>query len=447
MGVSLKIIAVRACATFLSLMSFAAWSLAQESQPAAASSKPNIVLIVADDLGYADVGFQGCTDIPTPNLDALAAAGVRCTNAYVSAPVCSPSRAGLITGRYQQRFGYEFNLTKFEDHPLPGLPDVEITIAERLRSAGYVTGMIGKWHLGRTPQLHPLKQGFDEFFGYVLNHKHGLMRGRDPIEESEYITDALAREAVDFIDRHKEQTFFLSLAFTVPHMPLEAPQELLSKFESINDSRRRVYAAMVFGMDQAIGRLIDKLRAAGLGDNSLIVFLSDNGGPTAKGSGVNGSQNTPLNGSKGDLHEGGIRVPMVLAWRNRLPAGTTYDRPIIHLDLMPTFLAAAGVQIDPAWNLDGVNLLPFLEGTNDQPPHEFLFWRFGEQWAVRKGDWKLVKADDRRRPKLYNLRADIGETHDVSEFHGIKADRLQAAWKRWNRELPPPAWPQDPDTE
>jgi arylsulfatase A-like enzyme len=430
----------------------------ETSQPA--SRRPNIVILLADDLGYADLGFQGGRDIPTPHLDALAASGTRCTNGYVSGPYCSPTRAGLLTGRYQERFGHEFNPggeARSADNV--GLPVTETTIADRLKSAGYVTGLVGKWHLGSAPKFHPQRRGFDEFFGF-LGGAHAyfpernaapIYRGKEVVEEKEYLTDAFAREAVAFIDRHQKQPFFLYLAFNAVHTPMHATDARLAKFQSIGDERRRTYAAMTSAMDDAVGRVLDKLRETGLTNDTLIFFFSDNGGPTMRTTTINGSRNTPLRGSKRTTLEGGVRVPFVISWPEKVPAAKVYDRTLIQLDVLPTALAAAGVEVKPDWKLDGVNLLPYLRGTSADAPHETLYWRFGEQMALRRGDWKLVRydalADDGPARavspvRLYNLADDIGESHDVAAMHADLVKELTSTWSAWNAQLAPPLWGQ-----
>lgn len=421
-----------------------------------AADRPNIVVLLADDLGYADVGFQACRDIPTPHLDSIARNGVRCTNGYVSGPYCSPTRAGLLTGRYQTRFGHEFNA----GGPDMGLPTAEVTLADRLKAAGYATGLVGKWHLGTAARFHPRKRGFDEFFGFLGGaHTYfggrGIFRGSREVEEKEYLTDALAREAVAFIDRHKAEPFFLYLAFNAVHTPMDATEARLARFDAITDQRRRTYAAMTVAMDEAIGRVLDKLRSAGLEENTLIIFFSDNGGPTMPGTTINGSRNNPLRGSKRTTLEGGVRVPFVWQWKGKLPAGAVYDQPVIQLDVLPTALAAARIEAKPEWKLDGVNLLPYLTRKDQGRPHDTLYWRFGGQMAIRRRDWKLVRYDatvdhpGQRSPgarppvspaRLYDLARDAGEGNDLAAQHPEKVRELEAAWNRWNAEQAQPLW-------
>ncbi|MCX7887533.1 MAG: sulfatase-like hydrolase/transferase [Verrucomicrobiae bacterium] len=415
---------------------------------ATSADKPNILFILADDLGYADVGFHGCKDIPTPNLDALAAAGVRFTQGYVSGPYCSPTRAGLMTGRYQTRFGHEFNPPGTQ-----GLPLTEITVADRLRAAGYVTGLIGKWHLGSAPSLHPQRRGFDEFFGFLggahsyFDHS-GILRGAEPIPDMDYTTDAFAREAVAFIERHKTKPWFLFLSFNAVHTPMHATEDRLAKFAHITDNQRRTYAAMTLAMDEAIGKVWKTLTTHKLDENTFVFFASDNGGPTMPGTTRNGARNDPLRGSKRTTLEGGIRVPFFFTWKARIKPGT-YDHPVIILDAAATALAAAGAKSD---NLDGVNLLPFLNGEKTTPPHDALYWRFGDQMAIRAVDYKLVRYDTNADspaaaknqrvspPKLYDLRRDVGETKDLASAMPEKVKELQAKWDEWNRSNIPPLW-------
>ena len=424
--------------------------------PSDAAAPPNVVLIVGDDMGYADLGVQGSTDVVTPHIDTVATNGLRFTNAYASAPQCSPTRAGVLTGRYQQRFGHEFNLSP--QNLTYGLPLSEKTFADRLKAAGYATGLIGKWHLGWQPEFHPTARGFDEFFGflagghpYMPDEAQALFRGTTPTRETEYLTDAFGREAASFIRRHKEQPFFLYLAFNAVHLPLRVDAARLAKFAAIGDEHRRVYAAALFAMDEAVGKVLATLRETNLLANTLLVFMNDNGGPTMRGVTVNGSVNRPLRGSKRTTLEAGVRVPFLMQWPARLPRGTIVDLPIIQLDVLPTALAAAGVAIEPAWKLDGVDLLPYLTGQADgalAPPHKALYWRFGPQMAIRKGPWKLVRydlaADGGRgtsEAKLYDLRDDIGETTDLTRRHPQRAKNLQRSWDRWNARNVAPLWP------
>ncbi len=442
--------AIRCAGRCLALLA-GAWVAVPLPAADAPAAKPNILLIVGDDMGYADVGFHGCKDIPTPNLDALSASGVRFTSGYVTGPYCSPTRAGLLAGRYQTRFGHEFNPSG-ED----GLPPTETTLADRLKAAGYVTALVGKWHLGGTPEFHPGKRGFDEFFGFLGGaHSYvesaGILRGAAQVKGLDYTTDAFGREAAAFIERNKGRSWFLYLAFNAVHTPMQATEDRLAKFAGVADGQRRTYDAMMLAMDEAIGRVRAKVTEAGLEKDTLVLFISDNGGPTMPGVTVNGARNDPLRGSKRTTLEGGIRVPFVVSWPGRVKPGV-FDRPAIQLDLHATALAAAGAEAKPEGKLEGVNLLPFLEGTNTGAPHAALYWRFGEQMAIRAGDFKLVRYDvnaDTRTggrnqgvtaPRLYNLREDIGETRDLAAAMPEKVKELQSLWNAWNAGNVAPLW-------
>ncbi len=410
------------------------------------AKRPNIIVIVADDQGYHDLGVQGGKDIPTPHIDSLAKNGIRFTSGYVSGPYCSPTRAGLMTGRYQQRFGHEFNPGPAQEaSENVGLSLGETTLADRLKTAGYATGMVGKWHLGYAPKFHPMKRGFQEYYGFLGgSHSyfdyggdklHPILRGTQPVNETGYLTDSFAREAVAYVDRHQKEPFFLYLTFNAVHTPMQATDKYLDRFRSIADERRRTYAAMTSAMDDAVGALLAKLRESGIEENTLIFYVSDNGGPP-----VNGSNNGPLRGYKAQTLEGGIRVPFFVQWKGKLPAGKTYDQPVIQLDILPTALAAAGAPVSSDAKLDGVNLLPHLSGQTDQPPHEALYWRFGPQMAIRQGNWKLVQHPGSLGRELYDLAADVGESKNLADKNQAKVKELEAAWNKWNAELVAPAW-------
>ncbi|HTU26413.1 MAG TPA: sulfatase-like hydrolase/transferase, partial [Pirellulales bacterium] len=361
----------------------------------------------ADDLGYGDLGVHGGTLVPTPNLDALATSGVRCTNGYVSAPYCSPSRAGLLTGCYQTHFGHEFNPHEGNEATL-GLPLDQRTLADYLRDAGYATALVGKWHLGFDSAHHPQSRGFDDFFGFLVGghnfilHKDAkpnfssarstnmIYRGHDLQSLDGYTTDLFTDEAIAFIDRQQEKPWFLYLAYNAVHDPLQIADKLRDRIPAdVADPDRRAYASLLLGLDDGIGRVTKHLHEKGLERDTLIFFFSDNGGPGHKRMmAYNAAVNTPLRGDKAQTLEGGIRVPTFISWPGKLPAGKAYDQPIIALDVLPTALTAAGMVIPD--HRDGVDLLPYLSGKNDQPPHAALYWRFGPQKAVRQGNWKLV---------------------------------------------------------
>jgi arylsulfatase A-like enzyme len=429
------------------------------------SQRTNILLIVSDDLGYADIGVYGGKDIPTPNIDRIAKEGVRFTNAYVTGPYCSPTRAGLMTGRYPQRFGHEFQpegafsadgSTEF------GLPLTQRTMADWLKSAGYRTALFGKWHLGTADRFHPMRRGFEQFYGFLggqhsymdvaIPARDPLLDGMKPASSVTYLTDALGDRAVEFIHRHSSEPFFLYLAFNAAHTPMQAPQKYIDRFASIENQQRRRYASMLSAMDDAIGRTLEALRDQKLEEKTLVIFLNDNGGPTMPTTTVNGASNGPLRGSKRQTWEGGIRVPFVLSWKGHLPAGRVDDGPTIQLDILPTALAASGVPVKGT-EFDGVNLLPFLTGSANGVPHDALYWRFGGMMAIRKGDWKLVKTregplvdvdpsvlDDLSEAGLYNLAEDIGETRNRAGERPDKVKELSDLWQQWNRLLMKPLW-------
>ncbi|HEU4934928.1 MAG TPA: sulfatase [Vicinamibacterales bacterium] len=435
--------------------------LASAGALSAQSRPPNIVMIVGDDMGYGDIGIHGSKDIPTPNIDALARAGIRFTDAYVTGPHCSPTRAGLLTGRYQQRFGHEVNMGPGAG-PNGGLPLGETTMADRLKAAGYRTALFGKWHLGSAEPFHPLSRGFDEFYGFLggehsyfessPNGANPLMDGRTRVEASGYLTDVLTDRAVAFIKREKARPFFLYLAYNAVHTPMHAPEKYLTRFMGIADEQRRTYAAMMSAMDDGIGRTLDALRAEKLEEDTLVFFFSDNGGPTMPTTTINGSTNTPLRGSKRQTWEGGIRVPFIIRWKGRLAEQKIDSRPIIQLDVLPTALAAAGVESKAEWKLDGVNLLPFLTGKLNGTPHETLYWRLFAHMAIRKGPWKLVKSaegpllnadtsnPDLSGAQLFNLVDDIGEKNDLATAHPEKVKELADDWLRWSKEMATPLW-------
>lgn len=371
----------------------------------AVDRKPNVIVFLCDDVGYAEFGFQGNKEIPTPHIDSLAKSGVRFTSGYVSGPYCSPTRAALLTGRYQTRFGHEWNEgpAAADGGRQFGLPVEEKTVADRMKALGYATCAIGKWHLGAGERFVATSRGFDEFFGTVANtpffHPPRFIDSRKstvagPIDSDDfYTTDAYAERAVDWIGQQKDKPYLLYVPFNAQHAPLQAPQKYLDRFPKIEDEKRRTFAAMMSAMDDAVGKILGKVRELGQEENTLIFFLSDNGGPTL----ATTSRNEPLRGVKATTLEGGVRVPFCVQWKGVIPAGKTYDHPVIQLDILPTAIAAAGGKVDPAWKLDGVDLIPYLTGKSDAPPHAALYWRFGKQWAIRKGRLEAGRQSHRRR--------------------------------------------------
>jgi len=422
--------------------------------------RPNLIIILTDDQGHGDVGFNGCKDIPTPNLDSIARNGVQCMNGYVTYSVCSPSRAGLLTGRYEQRFGHERNPGWEPENPRSGLPLSETTLADALGKAGYWSGIIGKWHLGAHPDLHPLKRGFNEFFGFLIGaHQYfpeeltlkntedaktiqesrrlWIQRDHEPVKTTQYLTDEFSDEAVRFIARNKERPFFLYLAYNAPHTPMQASEKYLSRFTSIKDPQRQTYAAMVSAVDDGVGRVLAELRKQGLETNTLVFYLSDNGGPR-----TNGSTNAPLRGTKGTPWEGGIHVPFAVQWPGHLPSGVKYNPPISSLDIFATMAALVDIPKSPERPLDGVNLMPYLTGKNQGDPHKAIYLRMYDSgaFAVRSGDFKEVISKKGSAPELYLISQDISETTNVVSSQPQEIQRLDQLRKAWEAQLISPVF-------
>ena len=412
-----------------------AWSAPAGRSP---NQRPNIVLIVSDDQGYAD---SSCYDHPkevaTPNIDRLAAEGVRLTNGYASACVCAPTRAGLLTGRYQQRFGFY----TAPDSRI-GLPLSEITLADILKRAGYTTAVFGKWHLGLELPYRPLQRGFDEFYGFLGHGGHdyfnldvtdeytSIYRNDKPISDTGYLTNNLGREAVSFIEHSRGKPFFLYLPFNAVHWPLQALPEDVKRFNT-GDPNRDTYLGMLVCMDKVIGQVLEALKRTGADGNTLIVFFSDNGG--AKN---NLANNGALRDYKHSLYEGGIRVPFIVRWPDRLPKGTVCDEPVISLDVTPTICAAAGIELPKDRVYDGKDMLPALHGQQKGPLHQNLFWDDGtELWAVREGKWKLISV--KGTLGLYDLSTDLGEKKDVLKQNSDVAERLERDYRAWKGDMAP----------
>lgn len=451
----------------------------------AADDRPNIIILFTDDWGYGDLGvFQNRSDVKTPHLDKLSAQGVLFTDAYITAPQCSPSRAGLLTGRYQQRFGFD----TIPDCPLPL---DQSTIADRLKGAGYATGMVGKWHLepnalslkwakknqpdgirGRRVSVRrdlampyfPQARGFDQFFmgqrgRYWCNFDlagSDLKRDGEFIDEQRFRVDVQTDAGLSFIRRNKSQPFFLYLAYYAPHVPLEAPEKYLDRFPGDMPERRRTGLAMINAVDEGVGRIMKLLRDEGISDETLIMFTSDNGAPLGAhagkvmadilpvdkpGAAWDGSRNDPLAGEKGMLAEGGIRVPMIWSWPSRLPAGKTVSDPVVSLDMTASALAAA--RIDDRSGLDGLDLVPYLSGNVTELAKRDLYWRFWNQAAIRSGDWKYIVTGSGRE-LLFNLRRDKEERHDQLSENREPATAMRAKLKRWADQLRPPGLPSAP---
>jgi len=428
------------CWLILSLASCAARTKTPTEAP------PHVVIFIADDLGWKDVGFNGCKDIPTPHLDHLATEGIRFDDAHVSASVCAPSRSGFTLGRYQQREGCEGN-----GRAGHGLPMTHVrTFPLLMQEAGYETVCLGKWHLGQEPGRHPMAQGYEHFSGFLggsrsywplkkSSRAHALERDRTPVDESEvdYLTDWITREACTRIrERDKKRPLMMVVNYNAPHTPMHARKEDLLRFKHIRNKRRRTYAAMVWRMDQGIGKVLAELDLQGMAANTMVVFFSDNGGATN-----NASDNGPWRGMKGSKWEGGHRVPFVIRWPGRLAPGR-YAEPIVTFDLLPTCIAAAG-RPAPSWT-DGVDLLPYLRRTRSGVPHGTIYWRRMVAAAIRDGRWKLVrieKEDGKGHDwHLIDLQADPGEIHDVLTANRAVYERLSDELETWEAQLEPPLW-------
>lgn len=408
------------------------------SHAATAPRPPNIVVIVADDLGYADVGFNPAhgPEVVTPQLDRLAKESVICRQGYVTGHVCSPTRAGLMTGRYQQRLGLYTG-----GEAGSGLPMQEKLFPQFLQPAGYTSMQIGKWHLGPTPEWSPALRGFDEVFGFLGRGAHDyyklndpedpIYRGTTPLKLDGYLTDHFGNEAVAFIDRQKAQPFFLYLAFNAVHAPLQAPPDEIAKFNTGNKDRD-TRLAMGKRMDDAIGHVVAKLKREGLWENTLLFFISDNGGPLAQS-----ANNTPLRGGKHQDYEGGIRVPFLVCWPAQLKPGES-QAVVSALDILPTVLAAAGLAGPTEKPLDGTNILPVLRRETAPKPRN-LFWCAGSDegwWAVRSGDWKLVC--EKGKIGVFDLSKDLSEQNDLSKAMPEKVASLTRLHDAWLAEMPNP---------
>ncbi len=411
--------------------------------------KPNIIVILTDDQGWADVGFNGATDIPTPNLDRLAGEGVIFSNGYVSHPYCSPSRAGLLTGRYQARFGHDCNMPyDGENDATVGTPLSEKMISEALKEQGYRTSAIGKWHVGDHPDLYPLAQGFDHWFGFpgggmnywgkAKNDIQTIYRNGKVVPENElnYLTDNFTDEAIKFISKKEDKPFFMYLAYNAPHAPDHATKEYLEKTKHIEYAGRSIYAAMVNAVDTNVGRIDSTLVANNIKDNTIIVFLSDNGGR------IEHADNRPYRGHKGMLFEGGIKVPFFMTWPKKIKENQHYQNIVSSLDLFPTFLNAAGAKAKKEKQLDGVDLLPYITNKVKSAPHDELFWRSSGnfEYAVRKGDYKLYKSAYKNKTLLFNLKKDSLERYDISDGNSKIIANLEAAYKKWDAKNIDPNW-------
>ena len=425
------------------LLALATCALCVASLSAAAPAKPNLIVIYTDDHGYADLGIHGILpDLKTPHIDALARRGVLAKHGYSTAPQCVPSRAGLMVGKFQGRFNVDGN-----GDSLAGF-DQETTFATRLQRAGYVTAQFGKWHLGPTPAIpqHGFKHVFAQnaqspFSANITPDGQDRPMGNLPPEM--YHVDGCSRAAAAVITRYQDAPFFLYVAYRAPHVPLDAPRKYLDRFPGQMPERRRQALAMLSAVDDGVGLLTATLQQHGLTEKTLIFLIGDNGAPLkitkadkpGGGPGWDGSLNTPLNGEKGMLAEGGMHTPFVVAWPGTIPAGQTYLHPISALDVAATACAMANISIQPG-DLDGVNLLPFLKGEIKTRPHDALYWRWIAQSAIREGNWKLLRGGNREY--LYDLGTDLEEKHNLATKHPEIAARLRAKLTAWSAELKPP---------
>ncbi len=435
--------------TLIKLTAASAALAAPLSNIQADDQKPNIILIMADDLGYADVGYHGQnSQIQTPNLDKLASQGVQFRNGYVTNAVSSPSRAGMLTGRYQQSFGYEDNPGPFRQKKgiHPGIPADVKMLPEFLKEVGYATGCIGKWHIGGEEDdvSFPTRRGFDMYYGFLPGadtYYPAKERTSHPIFDNEritrpegYLTELYGDRAIEFVTKNKKNPFFLYLAFNAVHSPMQAPQELIDKYAHIEDMQRRKLCAMQHSMDENIGRLMRKLHQLKLDKNTIIFFLSDNGGAPDN----NASYNTPYFGAKGTFYDGGIHVPFLMCWDGKVDAGSTYHPMISSLDIAPTILTAAGVNVPE--NMDGVDLLPHLQGKNNSNPHDLLCWKMNAKWAVRDHEWKLVFNTPQEGLRLYHIAEDPYETTNLLNERPDMVKEMRAKFDAWNARNPRILW-------
>lgn len=432
---------------------------------------PNILIVMADDLGYTDLGCYGCKDIRTPHIDSLARHGVRFTNAYATGSMCGPSRAGFITGRFQSSFGYYVNAANPLD-PRQGLPAGTTTVASLMQQQGYVTGGVGKWHMGTADHQHPNELGYSDWFGFLgggltyypldhpsyngryetlkrpwgvrdLHHTLPVLHNQKPVQWKQYLTRELTDAGVAFIEKNRDQPFFLFMSYNAPHLELEAPDETIAtypetamtKVPGVTARSRSIYAAMVDEMDQGVGRILESLEEQGIAENTVVWFLSDHGGMKRT------SDNRPLRGAKGSHFEGGLRVPLIVCWPGKVKPGTVLHEPVTSLDIGATSLAMAGGDVADA-GLHGVDISSYMNGQTSDAPHESLYWRTApphqESGIVREGDFKLLIV--RGKMSLFNLNEDISETKNMTGSHPRLVKQLHAQWKEWDQSSQRPLW-------
>lgn len=457
-------------------------------------SGPNVILIMADDLGKYELSSYGAEEIETPHIDAIGKAGVRFEDAYVTAPICAPSRAAILTGKYQQRYGFEtqpmdfyptnkvefalgkrsdlgdWKVTAEPDFPSPwmmerqGIPPDQLSLAELFKARGYNTALIGKWHLGYGDEHLPNNRGFDYQFGFYgafslytpsrktpgyvnyiqndMSSRHQWNMGRNEnaairennrvVEEKDYLTFALRDKAKRFISENKDDRFFLYLAFSAPHVPFQAPQSYFDQFSHISDTNRRVYLSMIKALDDAVGDVMRHLKQNGLWENTIVYFISDNGGAAYTGATDNG----PLKGGKITHFEGGINVPFMMQWPGKIPAGKIYSHPVSSMDIFMTSVKACRLRLPEHHQSDGLDLLPFISGKDQEIPHEKLYWRTDHIRAIRYQDWKLILSTRDGWLHLYNLKNDKSEEYDLSDLNAAEREALLRFFEEWNKDLP-----------
>lgn len=463
-------------------------------------SRPNILLITADDLGVADVSLYKEGGIETPHIEKLGTEGIIFENAYVTSPICSPSRAAIFTGRYPQRFGFHFQMHdrylknrleylgfKYFMNSYPwiakwmdavpdeeaiekqGLPPTEISLAELLKKYGYNTGLIGKWHLGSTESNNPCAFGFEEQYGFMDSHSlyapedspdiinqkiegdwtdpfiwegqrngpHAIFRNCEEIKETGYLTDRITEEAVDYLDSHSKDPFFLWVSYNAPHTPLQATKSYVDKHMDIEDPVRRMHVAMIHNLDDAIGKLLNHLKEIGLEENTLIFFLSDNGGAEYNLTTDNG----PYFGGKTTDFEGGLKIPMIIKWKNHLQEGIRYKPIVSSLDVFATSAAVADAEIMPEKPIDGTNLIPFLKDSIQNTPHDYIFWQRGFSKALRSDEWKFILNEESGDTLLFNLIEDPYELNNMSTSHRNIKQELLEIHNNWSGQNSAPLWP------
>lgn len=437
----------------------------QNSNTTKQTERPNILFILCDDLGYSDVGFNGGKDVRTPHLDALAANGATFGSAYTPHPFCGPSRTGIMTGRYPHTIGSPFNLPPNSEELNQGIPTSEIYISKMLKDAGYYTGIVGKWHLGVKDEFHPNNRGFDYFYGFLGGgHKYfpeaypdahinpkpaknerdeyraAILNNKKPVKETEYLTDAFSREAVNFVNdaAKKDNPFFLYLAYNAPHSPLEATKEDLEKFDHIKDKKRKTFAAMVYAVDRGVGEIVAALKANNQLENTLIIFLSDNGGKLKLG-----GTNYPLSGQKGTTTEGGHRTPMFFHYPNKIDAGKRYEHVVSGLDFYPTFAHLAGADIPKGKVLHGKNMWTAFEKNESVRPGEMIYvLRHRKDFSdvgARQDEWKLLRLNHEKW-QLFNIEEDISEQNDLSDKYPEKVKEMVEKTKAWSTLHTEPQW-------